>query len=146
MIKERDQQTVAVIMDAFRHLFPGNQRIGFVSQGKNQIGLLSSGSLVGAYHGDSVKQVSGVDHRSGEGSGQKAGSSCQQIDGHILHGPGINKQAHGHRPKTAIAALVHDNAKSKAQKYIAGHDRDCTQKSSTGGAFFMNIISLFGNT
>ena len=78
----------------------------------------------------------GIHHKGSQRSCQQAGSGGQQGHCHILHGAGVDKQAHGHRPKTAVAALVHDDAEAEAQKHIAGHDGDGVQKGGIYRGFF----------
>lgn len=147
LVKKGYQQAVAVEGDPVWGLIPGNERIGFVGQGKNKVGLFLSGPLVGINHGDAVKQVTGIDNQCGQRCGDQACTTGEKAHGHILHGAGENKQAHGNGPQAAVAALVHDDAKTEAKEYIAGHDRNGIQKGCADGAFTHGKSSLFlGNT
>ena len=131
--------------DPLRGLLPGDQGVGLVGQGEDQIGLCITGAFVGIDHGNAVEQVTGVDHQGGQGGGQQAGAPGQQAHGHILHGTGIDEQAHGHGPQAAVAALVHNDAEAKAQEHIAGHDRDRVQKGpAQGGSFHVYHLSFSG--
>jgi len=136
LVEKGDQQAITVKRQPLRGAVLGDERISLVGQGKDQIRLLLSSPLVGIYHGNAVEQVAGIDHKCGQGRGKQAGTAGEEADCHILHGAGVDKQAHGHRPKTAVAALVHDDAEAEAQKHIAGHDRDGVQKGGIYRGFF----------
>jgi len=127
------QQTVAMAADALGELLPGNQGVGFVGQGEDQVGLFLPGTLVGIHHGNAVEEMTGVDHQGGQGGDQQACSAGHQADGHVLHGPGVDEQAHGEGPSGPVAIAVQEDAKAEAQKEIAGHYRHSVEKCCPKG-------------
>ena len=135
LVEEGDQEAVAVVADPFGGLTPGNQGISFVRQGKNKVGLLLSGTLVGSHHGDAVKQVPGIDHQSGQRGGEKSRTAGEEADGHVLHGTGIDEQTHGSGPGDTVAALLQQDAESEAQEDVAGHHGNGVPESGTQGGF-----------
>ena len=129
LIEKGNQEAVTQL----RGLFLGYQGVGLVRQRKDQVRLLFSGPLVGLHHGDPVKQMPGVHHQGSQGRGKQPRSTGEKADRHILHGPGINKQAHAKAPDKPIAALVQQNTKPKPKKHIPGHHRQRIQEGSTDG-------------
>ena len=98
LVKQGHQKTITVAAEAFGGAVAGHQRVGLVGQSKNQVGFLLSGAFVGIHHGNSVKQVAGIDHQGGQGGSQQTGSTGQKTDGHVLHGACVNEQTHGCGP------------------------------------------------
>ena len=136
LVEQGNQEAVAVAGQAFRGLVPGNQGIGFVRQGKNKVGLFLAGALVGIHHGDTVEQVPGVDNEGGQGGGQQPGAAGQEAYRHVLHGTGVDKQAHGGRPEHAVAMLVQQDTKAEAQEDVARHHRHGIEKSGSHRVLF----------
>lgn len=107
LVEHRHQEAIAVAAEALGGLVLGDEGISFVGQGKNKVGLFPACTLVGVHHRDAVEQVTGIDHQGGQGGGQEAGATGQQAHGNILHGAGVNKQAHAQAPAGAVAVLGH---------------------------------------
>ena len=144
LIQDRHQQTVAVAVDSLRDM--GDQGVGLIGEGKNQVGLFLSGAFVGIHHGDAVKQVPCVDQEGGHGGGEQSGAAAEQADGHILHGPGVDEQAHGGGPDQTVARLLQGNAESEAQEQVAGHHRHGVQKGGSKKGRFHEYSSEFWGT
>jgi len=143
MVEQGDPEAVAAAADPLRNLVPGNQGIGLICKTEDQIGLFPSGVLVGTDHGDAVKQMPGIHHKGSQRSCQQAGSGGQQGHCHILHGAGVDKQAHGPGPEHAEAALLHQNAEAEAKKNIPRHHRNGVQKGGAKKVLVQRNHSLF---
>ena len=107
----------------------GDQRIGFVCHGENQVVLFPASALVGVQHGKTVKQMPGVYHKGGKCHSDPSGTAGQKRNGYILHGTGVNEHAHGQSPTDSVAVLIHQYSKSESQEQISGHNRQGIQKN-----------------
>ena len=141
LVEKGYQQAVAVPVRVVVHLLPGDQGVGLVRQGEDQIGL-GPGALVAIHHGDAVKEVPGVDHQAGQCGDQQAGSAGHQAHRHILHGAGVDKDAHSQGPEDAVAVFAQENAEAEAQEEVAGHHGDRVQKGPAKEVFVHKIRSL----
>ena len=92
-----------VVPPILPRLLLGHQGIGFVCQGKNQIWLLFSRALVPVNHREPVEQVPGIHRQGGQGGGEDVCSPGEHGHGHKLHGPRVDKCAHGQRPLSSGA-------------------------------------------
>lgn len=134
LVKQGDEKAVADSLHILRQ-FPGNKGIGFIRQGENQIGLPPPGAFVGLDHGEPIEQVAGVHHQCGQGGGEKTGTAGEQADAHILHGTGVDKQAHGQCPQRAVAILLQNDSETYPQKQVACHDGEGIPKG-----FFYGLL------
>ena len=145
LVEQGHQEAIGVAVHALRRLILGNERVGFVRQGKDHVRLFLAGSFVRIHHRDAVKQVPGVYQKGSHSGSQQPCPGGKQADGHILHGTGINKQTHCRGPDNAIAALVQQDAEAEAQKHIPGKYGDGVQKSGADGVLFHRYpLSFFG--
>ena len=106
LVKQGYQKIVADAVDPVREYRAGDQRIGFIGQCENQIGLFLPRLLVGIHHGQPIEEMPRVDHQRGQRGGSQTGATRQQLHAHILHGAGVNKDAHGDRPGQPVAVLL----------------------------------------
>ena len=122
VVQQGNCEAVAMAAHALRHLVLRNQGVSFVGQGEDQIGLFLSGTLVGIHHGDAVEKVAGIDHQGGQDSGQQTGAAGKEADSYILHGAGINEDAHSQRPPESVPVLLQQDAEAETQENVPGHD------------------------
>ena len=143
LIEQGNQKAVAMAGDAIRCTVLGDQGVGLVGQRENQIGLLLACSFIGIHHGDAVKQVAGIDGQGRQRSRQQTGPAGKETDSHILHGSGIDKEAHGCGPENTVSVLVQQDTEAEAEKQITGHNGDGIQKCGTDSFFLHRDPFLF---
>ena len=146
LVKKRNEKIVLLLIHFFRRLSAAYKRIRLVRQRKDQIRLIGLRVPITFQHGNSVKKMTDIHHHRHKSRRKKRRSAGKQINGHILHGTGINQKAHGQSPSDPISVGFQQHAKSHSQNQIACHHRQRTPKCITScrtHLFFLSSLFTY---
>ena len=128
VIQHGDKQIEPSLVHTVRNRGCSNQRIGLIGQFMDQQKLFLSGVFVFVDDGKTVEEMPYLDHQCHDRGGDQAGTACEQVDRHILHRAGINKDGHKESPDKRISVAFKQYAKAHTKKKIACHNRKCVRK------------------
>lgn len=105
MIQSRNEEKEPFPADVLRRFGGADQSISLIGQRKDQVRFQLPAVLVTVQHGQTVEQMSCIDHQ-GQQNGRKKVVRCQkQRNCNKLHGAGVNEQAHKKCPAHMEAGM-----------------------------------------
>ena len=112
-----------------------SQRISLIGQRKDQVRFQLPAVLVTVQHGQTVEQMSCIDHQ-GQQNGRKKVVRCKkQRNCNKLHGASVNEQAHKKCPAHMEAGTAGENAESNSQENVSYKDRKRKTETPPGMPF-----------